>query len=511
MGDGNEAMRVADRAPRVSHPNSVTPRRRLRPPRGPKHRDPQPGPRAQQIRGTSSTLVDPSGEGSSIPQPHAGFASPLLGFKDILNAKPVARTFHCDLLLDVIQGMNPAAAKQEHKVPKCSHLGPGLINKEALNKSGNRRRRRAEVWEWSNGALTLLGTSLRTHRLKEREEKKQDQREPPSSFHAPSQSVDATTPVTTSACGQSDATGGLHAEQGTPGTSHFPVTGGDLSPTHVVDQMRTWVYHLRDGDSTTSLGSLFQCLTTLSVKKNFLRSSLNLPWRNLRPFPLVLSLVVVESNKVSPQPPFLQVKQPQLPQPLLIRLLRCPSLDTLQHLNVPLVVGGPKLNTGFEVRPHECQVQGHDHFPTPAGHAMSDTSDGPWIIMPGPWSKPMAELGDGDSTTSLGSLLQCLTTPSVNKFCLISNLNLPWCNFRPFPLVLSLVTWEKRLTPTSLQPPFRELYRAIRSLLGLLFSRLNNPSSLSCSSSSFCSRPFTSFVALLWTHSSTSMSSMSLL
>ncbi|KAK4829515.1 hypothetical protein QYF61_005154 [Mycteria americana] len=73
--------------------------------------------------------------------------------------------------------------------------------------------------------------------------------------------------------------------------------------------------------------------------------------------------------------------QPQFPQPLLIRLLlqtlhqlRCPSLDTLQHLNVSLVVGGPKLNTVFEVRPHQCRVQGHDHFPTPAGHTISDTS-----------------------------------------------------------------------------------------------------------------------------------------
>ncbi|KAK4817045.1 hypothetical protein QYF61_026353 [Mycteria americana] len=90
---------------------------------------------------------------------------------------------------------------------------------------------------------------------------------------------------------------------------------------------------------------------------------------------------VVESDKVSPQPPFLQAKQPQLPQPLLIRLvlqtlhqLRCPSLDTLQHLNIPLVVRGPKLNTAFEVRPHQCRVQGHDHFPSPAGHAIFDTS-----------------------------------------------------------------------------------------------------------------------------------------
>ncbi|KAK4815625.1 LOW QUALITY PROTEIN: hypothetical protein QYF61_004840 [Mycteria americana] len=145
----------------------------------------------------------------------------------------------------------------------------------------------------------------------------------------------------------------------------------------------------RDGDSTTSLGSLVQCLITLSV-------NLNLPWRNLRPFPLVRSLVTWEkrptpplynllsageSDKVSPQPPFLQPKQPQFPQLLLIRLvlqtlhqLRCPSLDTLQPLNVSLVVGGPKLNTPFEVRPHQCRVQGHDHCPSPAGHAIFDTS-----------------------------------------------------------------------------------------------------------------------------------------
>ena len=37
----------------------------------------------------------------------------------------------------------------------------------------------------------------------------------------------------------------------------------------------------RVGDSTTSLGSPFQCLTTLSEKHYFLTSSLNLPWRRL--------------------------------------------------------------------------------------------------------------------------------------------------------------------------------------------------------------------------------------
>ncbi|KAK4810572.1 hypothetical protein QYF61_004535 [Mycteria americana] len=47
---------------------------------------------------------------------------------------------------------------------------------------------------------------------------------------------------------------------------------------------------------------------------------------------------------------------------------------TTQHLNVSLVVRDPKLNTVFEVRPHQCQVQGHDHFPSPAGHTIFDTS-----------------------------------------------------------------------------------------------------------------------------------------
>ena len=90
---------------------------------------------------------------------------------------------------------------------------------------------------------------------------------------------------------------------------------------------------------------------------------------------------VVESNKVSPQPPFLQTKQLQFPQPLLIRpvlltlhQLRCPSLDALQHLSVFLVGRGPKLNTGFEGRPHQRRVQGDNQFPSPAGHTISDTS-----------------------------------------------------------------------------------------------------------------------------------------
>ncbi|KAK4828429.1 LOW QUALITY PROTEIN: hypothetical protein QYF61_026525 [Mycteria americana] len=45
-----------------------------------------------------------------------------------------------------------------------------------------------------------------------------------------------------------------------------------------------------------------------------------------------------------------------------------------QQLNVHLVVRGLKLNTVFKVQPHQCRAQGHNHFPTPAGHAIPDTS-----------------------------------------------------------------------------------------------------------------------------------------
>ena len=46
----------------------------------------------------------------------------------------------------------------------------------------------------------------------------------------------------------------------------------------------------RDADPTTSLGSLFQCITTPPEKKFFLISNLTLSWHNLRPSPLILLL-----------------------------------------------------------------------------------------------------------------------------------------------------------------------------------------------------------------------------
>jgi len=54
---------------------------------------------------------------------------------------------------------------------------------------------------------------------------------------------------------------------------------------------------------------------------------------------------------------------------------------------------------------------------------------------------------DGDSTTSLGGPIQCLTTLYVQKLLQISNLNLPWCNWRPFPLILSPASSEQSPAP----------------------------------------------------------------
>ena len=115
-----------------------------------------------------------------------------------------------------------------------------------------------------------------------------------------------------------------------------PSTTMPTKPCPEVPQLH--LFWTPPGMGATSLGSLFQCLTTPSVKEFSLISNRNLSWCNLRPLPLVLSLVswekrpntclttttfevTVESNKVSPQAPLLQAKQPYFPQLLLIRLV----------------------------------------------------------------------------------------------------------------------------------------------------------------------------------------------
>jgi len=132
----------------------------------------------------------------------------------------------------------------------------------------------------------------------------------------------------------------------------------------------------RQGAATASLGNLFQCLTTLTVKNFFLISNLKLPSFSLKPFTLALSLhtlvkspspsllcplqVLEGCYKVSPEPALLQAEQPQLPQPVLIAEglqpsdhLRGPPLDPLQHIHVLLMLRAPELDTVLQVGSHD--------------------------------------------------------------------------------------------------------------------------------------------------------------
>ena len=60
---------------------------------------------------------------------------------------------------------------------------------------------------------------------------------------------------------------------------------------------------------------------------------------------------------------------------------------------------------------------------------------------------------DGDSTTSLGNLLQCSTIPTVKKFGLTFKWHLLYFSLCPWPLVLSRDTTEKSLALSPLLLP----------------------------------------------------------
>jgi len=83
------------------------------------------------------------------------------------------------------------------------------------------------------------------------------------------------------------------------------ITKSNLQPTHTMptdrgSQLQTYSFleHSGDSDCTASLGSLCQCITSLSEKKFFLISILNLFWHNLRP--LLLSLIPGRRGQLQP-------------------------------------------------------------------------------------------------------------------------------------------------------------------------------------------------------------------
>ncbi|KAJ7415938.1 hypothetical protein WISP_75203 [Willisornis vidua] len=96
---------------------------------------------------------------------------------------------------------------------------------------------------------------------------------------------------------------------------------------------------------------------------------------------------VVGRNEDSPEPPLLQAKHPQLPQPFLtgpvLQSLHqsCPSLDPLQHLNVLPKLRGSELGTALAMWPHQCQVKRKNHCPGPAGHTVPDKARTPLAFL----------------------------------------------------------------------------------------------------------------------------------
>lgn len=112
----------------------------------------------------------------------------------------------------------------------------------------------------------------------------------------------------------------------------------------------------------------------------------------------------------------------------------------------------------------------------------------------------------GDFTTSLSNPCQCSVTCTVQKCSLMFRRNLLCSSLCPLPLEPSLDTTEEILTLPSLHPSFSYSYISVRSSLGLLFSRLSSPISLSLSSQKRCFCPSTILVILCWTLSSISRS-----
>lgn len=84
---------------------------------------------------------------------------------------------------------------------------------------------------------------------------------------------------------------------------------------------------------------------------------------------------------------------------------------------------------------------------------------------PGAGPAGLGAPGLGDSLLRSTTSGQDLTTLSMRKIILTSNVNLCWCNMRLLPGILSLITWEKRPTTSLLQPPAGWLYRVMRSRL----------------------------------------------
>lgn len=125
--------------------------------------------------------------------------------------------------------------------------------------------------------------------------------------------------------------------------------------------------------STTSLGSLFQCLTILTVNKCFLLPSLTLPWhssglfpsghrfqeQSSAPSPASTPQGAAESSEIASWPP---PGQSRCSQPLFTssggalqtcHQLCCPLSDAFKYINMIIIVWGPELYAIVKMRLHK--------------------------------------------------------------------------------------------------------------------------------------------------------------
>ena len=112
---------------------------------------------------------------------------------------------------------------------------------------------------------------------------------------------------------------------------------------------------------------------------------------------------------------------------------------------------------------------------------------------------------DGDYTPSPGNLCQSLVTLIVKKCFLMFRQSLLCFSLCPLPLVLSLGSTEKSLTPSSVHPSCRYLYTLMRYPWVCSSPGWTVPALLACPRSR-CSSPLINFVAFHWALSCMSMS-----
>lgn len=111
--------------------------------------------------------------------------------------------------------------------------------------------------------------------------------------------------------------------QGTSG-GHFSNLPAQAGYSRLFRAVASWVLNIStDGDSTTSLGKLFQCSTTLPGKRSFLVFLHRIPCVSREDSGSLVFIpyhqIFIHIYKISSEPPFLQAGRSQLFQPVLKR------------------------------------------------------------------------------------------------------------------------------------------------------------------------------------------------